>query len=293
MIQSESFLMRAFRKIGFEGLAWSLRRLHCPVPKDALVLEVGSGGKPYFRANVLLDAFEDGLHRYGSELVVDRPFVFGDMENLPFRDKVFDFVIASHVLEHSSYPDRFLKELERVARGGYIETPDAFVERINPYHFHKLEVTVRDERLCIRKKSAWVSDPALTELYEHYAKRFIAYELIPQRPFAFNVRYYWEGTIQYGILNPEVDADWPIVEKPAHESEQPCLKARINSAILRVINVLLSQRARNRRLDIVPLLRCPSCRADPLERRGDEIVCKGCGTAYAMPSNVPRMYVSG
>jgi len=41
MIQSESFLMRAFRQVGFEGLAWSLRRLHCPVPADALVLEVG------------------------------------------------------------------------------------------------------------------------------------------------------------------------------------------------------------------------------------------------------------
>jgi hypothetical protein len=45
-------------------------------------------------------------------------------------------------LEHTPHPEKFLAELQRVARAGYIETPNAFMERINPYKDHRLEVTV-------------------------------------------------------------------------------------------------------------------------------------------------------
>jgi len=57
-------LMRLCRFLGWDSVAWSLRRLHCPVGRDALVLEVGSGGNPYFRANVLSDAYEDTRQRH-------------------------------------------------------------------------------------------------------------------------------------------------------------------------------------------------------------------------------------
>jgi ubiquinone/menaquinone biosynthesis C-methylase UbiE len=69
---------------------------------------------------VLLDAYESTPERIEHGLTKDRPLVMGLAENLPFKDKSFDFVIASHVLEHSSDPERFLKELSRVAKGGYI-----------------------------------------------------------------------------------------------------------------------------------------------------------------------------
>src|SRR3954471_2834901 len=105
MLDSESSLMRLARALGQERLAWSLRRLHCPVDSQALVLEVGSGGNPYPRANVLLDAYEATRERHWVPLVADRPTVLGFVENLPFRDRAFDFVIASHVLEHSSHPE--------------------------------------------------------------------------------------------------------------------------------------------------------------------------------------------
>ena len=64
MFKTESMAMRFFRRLGFDGIAWSLRRLHCPVDPEALVLEVGSGGNPYDRANVLLDAYEVTRQRH-------------------------------------------------------------------------------------------------------------------------------------------------------------------------------------------------------------------------------------
>ena len=130
ILACESMPMRLSKRLGLTRVAWALRRLHCPVAAEALVLEVGSGGNPYARANVLLDAYEVTGQRHWVPLVSDRPTILGFVESLPFKDKAFDFVIASHVLEHSSEPERFLAELQRVAKAGYIEVPDAFMERI-------------------------------------------------------------------------------------------------------------------------------------------------------------------
>ena len=42
---------------------------------------------------------------------------------MPFKDNFFDFVIASHVIEHVKDIDFFIKEIQRVAPRGYIELP--------------------------------------------------------------------------------------------------------------------------------------------------------------------------
>lgn len=39
---SSSFPMRVLGAVGFHKVAWRLRRLHCPVKRDALVLEIGA-----------------------------------------------------------------------------------------------------------------------------------------------------------------------------------------------------------------------------------------------------------
>lgn len=284
--------MRLSRALGMERVAWSLRRLHCPVPSSALVLEVGSGGNPYARANVLLDAYEDTRERDWVPLVTDRPAVLGFVENLPFRDGAFDFVIASHVLEHTPHPERFLAELQRVARAGYIEVPDAFMERVNPYRDHRLEITERDGRLVIRKKPAWRTDAELVELYEPRAKRWIARELIPGRPFAFHVRYYWRGRIEFSVLNPQTDAAWiPPASGAAAHAAAP--SSGMRALMLRWSRHLFSQRRRNHTLDWIPLLRCPRCRSDKLARDNDAVVCGACGASYPCRNGVPRMITEG
>lgn len=286
---AESFAMRFARRLGMERVAWALRRLHCPVPKDALVLEVGSGGNPYARANVLLDAYEATRERHWVPLVADRPTVLGFVENLPFRDGAFDFVIASHVLEHSPDPERFIAELQRVARAGYIEVPDAFMERLNPYRDHRLEITVRDGTLVIRKKATWQVDPELTELYEPNAKGFITGEGIPKHPFAFHVRYYWHETISARVVNPEVDATWGA---PVETRATPVtsFRARINAMVLSLARAMLSQRLRNRTLKLDSLLACPSCRSTRMDIGKTLIHCRECGADYSIRNGLPVMF---
>jgi SAM-dependent methyltransferase len=273
-------------------LAWSLRRINIKIPPDALVLEVGSGGNPYPRANVLLDAYEETRERHWVALIHDRPTVLSFGENLPFKDKSFDYVIAAHVLEHTPYPEKFLAELQRVARGGYIETPDAFMERINPYKDHRLEVTVRDEGLVIRKKPAWINDADLVELYEKRAKAIITRETIPQHAAEFHMRYFWQDKIKFSIVNPEVDATWtPPAQSRYLPPQKLGIKAKLRLLLLNLIRTFFSQGSRNAKLDILPLMRCPKCYSEHLERLlPKEIICSGCDAHYKIDRNIFQIH---
>src|SRR5215475_7561509 len=287
--KAESASMRLFRRLGFEGLAWSLRRLHCPVGPEALVLEVGSGGNPYARANVLLDAYEATGERHWVLLLVDCLTVLGFVERLLFRDKAFDFVIASHVLEHSYNPAGFLEELQRVAQGGYIEVPDAFMERINPYRDHRLEITVRHDRLRIWNKAAWRADPDLVELYEDRAKRIMTRNVIPRHPFAFHVRYYWRDKIEYEIVNPNTEPPLEAAKDRLSPPQEPNARNRVNAALSRLVRHFFSQRRRNSEIDLVTLLRCPECYRSELRLDTDELSCLQCGRRYSVRRGVPDM----
>lgn len=285
---TESLLMAWCRRLGQEPLAWALRRFHTPVDPQALVLEVGSGGNPYPRANVLLDAYEATRERHWVPLATDRPTVLGFVENLPFKDLAFDFVIAAHVLEHSTDPAKFLSELQRVAKAGYIEVPDSFMERINPYMDHRLEITCRNGKLVIRKKIGWRHDPEVVELYEDRVKPVLTRDLIPRHPFHFHVRYYWNSRIDYEIVNPDADATWPAPAS-VHPAPASSLLVRIRSTVRDRLRRALSQNERNASLDLLPLLRCTSCGESSLTRAADILTCVACGTAYPVRNGVAVM----
>lgn len=285
-----SLAMKVAIFFGLKKIAWSLRRLYCPVSREALVLEIGAGGNPYFRSNVLVDAYESTGERHWVPLTMDRPTVLAFAENLPFKDKEFDYVIASHVLEHSIDPTRFLEEMQRVSKAGYIEVPDAFMERINPYPDHRLEITVRNERLVIRKKGAWRVDSELVDLYEHRAKHVVTKYTIPQYPFDFHVRYYWSDKIQYEVINPEVDIFFSDIEQPnTRQLQKISFRASLQAWLLKAIRRLFSQHSRNKRIDLIKLLHCTNCRHAPLLRSGEGLTCQKCGETYQMKNGIPDM----
>lgn len=284
-----SFLMRFFLMFGMVKFAWACRRLYCPVPKDALVLEVGSGGSPYFRANVLVDAYESTRERHWVPFVKDRPSVVGLGENLPFKDKVFDFVIASHVLEHSSDPESFLKELQRVAKAGYIETPSAFMERINPYWDHRSEVDINNGLLEIKKKSSWKVDNELVQLYERYAKEVIAKDTIPSNPFNFHTRFYWEGNVPYRIINPEIDSTWkpPIFTETTSASNS--FRGRVGRLGLYWARQVLSQKKRNKNIKLEEIMRCSLCKSGSIFFVKGYATCSACDKKYNLSFGTPNM----
>lgn len=293
MFETTSPAMRFFHGIGLESVAWSLRRLHCPVSPDALVLDVGSGGNPYPRANVLLDAYEDSVERYNAPIIKDRPMVYGLGERMPFRDKAFDFVIASHVLEHTADPASFLNELMRIGKAGYIETPDAFFERINPFRFHRLEVTDLNGKIIIFKKPEWRPHGEWVDMYESKVKddQFLGY--LKKHPAPFYMRLYWQDSIDYEILNPEINADWPLPSGISAATVNNSLRMRLRNRLIAFMRTIFSQKARNREIDLLPLLRCPDCYSTKLQQTDSSIQCNHCNARYGHCHGIPVMYLQG
>jgi hypothetical protein len=163
------------------------------------------------------------------------------------------------------------------------------MERVNPYRDHRLEVTVRNDQLIIRKKPGWIVDRELVELYEHRAKDPVTQDLIPATPEAFHVRYFWKDRISFTVTNPETDATWPggPVDRPANPPGG--IGGQVRRAALQAMRWLFSQRRRNARLDVVALLRCPQCRTGVLRRDSGELTCVACNSQYAERNGVCRM----
>lgn len=113
------------------------------------VLDVGSGHAPFVRADVLLErSVDDDEERSGAPINIhDRRLVRGDALHMPFRDRAFDYVVASHIAEHVDDPEQFCRELKRVAPMGYIETPGWLGDIIMREPFHRWRVRKRGETL--------------------------------------------------------------------------------------------------------------------------------------------------
>lgn len=106
------------------------------------VLDIGSGHNPHPRADVLLERDVDANEGRGGETIdtTDPRLVVGDALEMPFRDDEFDYVIASHIAEHVDDPERLCRELTRVGRAGYIETPGWFGDRLLREDYHPWRV---------------------------------------------------------------------------------------------------------------------------------------------------------
>jgi glycosyltransferase involved in cell wall biosynthesis len=138
------------------------------ISPQAYVLDVGSGHQPHPRANVLLDKYPDEtIHRTTQQIVKPQGkiFVEGDALAMPFPDKSFDFIIASHIAEHVEDPEQFCREMSRVGKGGYIETPGPLTEYLMPTKSHKWIVTKRGTTLFFRKNT-------VTQSYAPFFFRF-------------------------------------------------------------------------------------------------------------------------
>ena len=81
------------------------------------ILDLGCGYTANKNATVVADVQDL------SNFYKDKKFIKINEKKLPFKDKEFDFVITSHVIEHVDDLDFFIKEIERISNQGYIELP--------------------------------------------------------------------------------------------------------------------------------------------------------------------------
>ena len=154
------------------------------------ILDIGCGYRAHPKATIIADVQD--LSNYYKE----RKFIKVDGKKLPFKDQEFDFVIASHVIEHVEDFEFFIKELERVSSKGYIELPsrlgDNLVFENKTDHVWWFLYDDVNNKLVASKRNQ-IIEPFITvstgKLFEKIFRESLVIELM------------WEEKIDYQIDN--------------------------------------------------------------------------------------------
>ncbi len=187
-------------------------RFDLKINSKAKVLDVGGGHNPHPRANVVVDKFVDSNYHRNDNIKVlkNQKFVNADGEDLPFEDHEFDYVLCSQVLEHVENPEKFLSEIFRVGKKGYLETPSLLGEYLFPKQSHKWILHEHKDILYLvdKKKMGFSCGYDLGDLtLEYLPKNSIGYKIMERtHPNLFTVRIEWDGSFDYVIepTDPEI-----------------------------------------------------------------------------------------
>ena len=135
-----------------------------------------------------------------SNLYKDKKFTHIKEKKLPFADKEFNFIIASHVLEHVEDIEYFIKELERVANSGYIEVPtrleDNLVDVNEKAHMWWINFDDINNSLFITKRKQ-IIEPFLSVSTIQNLRKFFRDSLVTE--------IFWESKINYLISKSSND----------------------------------------------------------------------------------------
>jgi SAM-dependent methyltransferase len=187
-------------------------------PSQRRVLDVGSGHRPHEDATHLVDLLpEDDSERGKPIQQLGLPLLLANVESLPFKDKSFDYVYASHVLEHTQNPEAACRELMRIARAGYIETPSPFYEQgynyPNPergWPFHRWFVYLGEgDTLTFEPKTAHTIEQFcdcrhgqfVRHIYESMKDLNHLHRVLP-RECNYTVLH-WKGEFKFAVKQPE------------------------------------------------------------------------------------------
>ena len=156
------------------------------------ILDIGCGYTAHEKASVICD-IQDLSNFYKN-----KKFLKLEGKTLPFKDKEFDFVIASHVIEHVEDVTFFIKELERVSSKGYIELPTSLEDNLvfenkNDHLWH-MEFNDIDQKLLITKRNQYI-EPVITVSTAKKLAKYFRQSLI--------LELFWEDSIEFEFVEKD------------------------------------------------------------------------------------------
>ena len=203
------------------------------------ILEVGCGPAPFLLDRVAVAA---DLLPFKWE-----KFVRCDAHSLPFKNEVFDAVVAVELIEHLQSPPKFVKEAYRVlAEDGIliIATP-------NRYSW-LLRLVTKEDRITLNLigklyrrffKKLWYCDYTSHDRYEHHKQIFDMDSLVNLCKGYFNIRHLFTGWYRSNIPIFKVLKQPLHILSPIVLSERLILIAEKATAnvIMIVIAILIAQ----------------------------------------------------
>ncbi len=158
------------------------------------ILDIGCGYSANEFANTICDIQDL------SEFYNDKNFIKLENKKLPFKDNDFDFVIASHVLEHVEDPKFFIAELERISKKGYIELPtkleDNLVFENKKDHLWHMDFDDDNLRLLISKKIQFFEPILTVSALQNFRDNFKS---------SLVIELYWENKIDCDFIENDIN----------------------------------------------------------------------------------------
>ena len=156
---------------------------------DWKILDIGCGYGANEFANTICDVQDL------SKFYKDKNFIKLENKQLPFKDNEFDFVIASHVLEHVKDFKFFINELERVSKKGYIELPtkleDNLVFENKNDHLWHMDFDDVNSKLLISNKLQYIEPILTVSMIQNLRENFKS---------SLVLELYWEDKIDYDFV---------------------------------------------------------------------------------------------
>ncbi len=176
-------------------------------PSDK-VLDIGGGHNPFSRADYIVDYdLTDGTHRNGQPIPpeLQARYIRGDIHHLPFDDKSIDFIYCSHVMEHVLDPEAACRELMRVGKRGFIESPRKWTEFFAGHPSHQWLIDVVEGELVFERRQ-FIESPFLNALL-HAVWRSKRLEANALRNFLniSCVQFFWEDRFDFRVIAGDED----------------------------------------------------------------------------------------
>ena len=161
------------------------------------ILDIGCGYRAHPYASVIADVQDLSNHYEGKK------FIKIYEKKLPFKDKEFDFVIASHVIEHVEDFEFFINELERISSKGYIELPsrlgDNLVFENKTDHIWWFVYDDINNKLLASKRNQLV-EPFLTVSTAKLFEKIFRESLVIELTWDKKIDYQIDNSIQENII---------------------------------------------------------------------------------------------
>lgn len=246
-------------------------------PLDGLVVEVGGGQRPQPRADIVVDKYVyDDTERAGeTQLDTSRPLVVADGQYLPFADDSVDYVIAMHVLEHATDPERFAAELSRVAPRGFVQVPSREAELTFGWKFHPWLIDLAGGKLVFRPKGE-LNAPCGDLFHSEFNR-------------SSTMRLWWMSRLDLWLHSVEWQGEL-AVEASAHERAEVTAQFDPEQTIAALRSLSDRNGARGPAGSARDALRCPLCRG-ALRWEHGTTACVDCARAFPVVGSVPVLVI--
>ncbi len=176
------------------------------------ILEIGPGPIPFTKATEFIDyqSYSDLSNKSVKLLDINEGL-------LPYEDKSFDFIYCRHTLEDIYNPFGICREMSRVGKAGYIETPSPLAEccrgtdaprksdgslEWRGYSHHRYIVWSKENTLYFLPKLPLIEHLPFSEALEEKL-----YAILNAHSFFWNTYFFWEDKFEVKRLEQERDFD--------------------------------------------------------------------------------------